>query len=109
MAKGSESKNEVFKKILEVFPGSFMYNDNKEVRLNFTENGEPVQLKLTLTAAKTPVDGGEGETQFDVPNAGVKSEAFNWDEVTEETVKTLAEPTEEEKQNVEKLVKALGL
>lgn len=108
MAKGSESKNEVFKKILEMFPGSFMYNDNKEVRLNFTENGELVQLKLTLTAAKSPVEG-DNSSEFDNPTAGVKNESFNWDDVSIEEKKELVEPTEDEKQNVAKLVEALGL
>ena len=110
MAKGTESKNEVFKKILEIFPGSFMYNDNKEVRLNFVENGEPVQLKLALTTAKTPVESDESTSAFDSTSAtGVKNETFNWDEVSFEEKKELTEPTAEEKQNVAKLVEALGL
>lgn len=108
MAKGAESKNEVFKKILEIFPNSFMYNDNKEIRLNFVENGEPIQLKLALTTAKTPVAGG-GDGDFDSPTAGVKNESYNWDEVPFDEKKQLAEPTEDEKKNVAKLVEALGM
>ena len=38
-AKGSILKQEVAEKILAAFPGSFLYNDGKEIRINGTENG----------------------------------------------------------------------
>lgn len=37
-------------KILEVFPNSFI--NGKEIRICGNENGEEVQIKVTLTAAK---------------------------------------------------------
>lgn len=58
-AKGSILKKEVSEKILKAFPGSFLYNDGKEIRINGLENGERLQIKVTLTAAKVAVEGGE--------------------------------------------------
>ena len=50
MAKGQVAKLEVAAKIIEVFgDNAFLYNDGKEVRVNTVENGEPVQIKLTLS------------------------------------------------------------
>ena len=55
MAKGQAAKQEVMATILSTFTDSFMYNGGKEIRINTSENGEPVQIKVTLTAAKTSV------------------------------------------------------
>ena len=44
MAKGSESKSIFYAKILETFEGSFMYNDGKEIRIPFKEDGKDIQL-----------------------------------------------------------------
>ena len=60
MAKGQVAKLEVAAKIIEAFgDNAFLYNDGKEVRVNTVENGEPVQIKLTLTCAKTAVTSGD--------------------------------------------------
>lgn len=55
MAKGQAAKQEIMATILSTFADSFMYNGGKEVRINTSENGEPVQIKVVLTAAKTAV------------------------------------------------------
>ena len=101
-AKGSILKQEIASKILATFPGSFLYNDGKEIRINGTENGEKLQIKLTLTAAKVAVEGGSdtvlpGETA----TADVKSN------VTNETIPQ--EPSEEEKERLTMLLNKLGL
>lgn len=59
--KGTATKAIIQKKILETFPGSFLYNDGKEIRITMQEDGADVQIKVALTAAKTPVsaDGEE--------------------------------------------------
>ena len=49
-ARGQELKNQIVNKILEVFPNSFI--NGKEIRICGNENGEEVQIKVTLTAAK---------------------------------------------------------
>lgn len=104
MAKGSIVKNEVYNKIMEIFPNSFMYNDGKELRINTIEEGEPIQLKLVLTAAKTPVsDGGDNV----LPTAGTQSESAFPPPI--EHTPAPAQVTEEEKQNVKTLMEKLGL
>ena len=60
MARGQIAKAEIQKKILNNFEGSFLYNDGKEIRIPIQENGEDIQIKVTLTAAKeNVVSGGE--------------------------------------------------
>ena len=106
MAKGAASKEIIFAKILETFEGSFMYNGGKELRIPMTENGDEIQIKVALTAAKENV----------YPESSISSPAA----VAQETVTASAfpepkpvrkpiEPTEEEKANVEALLKSLGL
>ena len=53
-ARGAESKAKIIEKILTTFENSFQYD--KEVRIPMYENGELIQIKLTLTAAKTNVE-----------------------------------------------------
>ena len=54
MAKGAESKSLVTKKILEIFPNAFLYNNDKEIRIPLTEQGETIEIKVVLSCAKTP-------------------------------------------------------
>lgn len=106
MAKGNLAKNEIFTKIIDIFPDSFMYNDNKELRINLTENGDPVQIKVTLTCAKTPVAPSENDVNETKAVQTSTSGELNWND---DIPFKIEEPTEEEKQNVARLVKNLGL
>jgi hypothetical protein len=101
-AKGSILKQEIASKILAAFPGSFLYNDGKEIRINGTENGEKLQIKLTLTAAKVAVEGGS-----DVALPGEAATADVKSNVTNETIPQ--EPSEEEKERLAILLNKLGL
>lgn len=97
--KGSILKQEVAKKILEVFSNSFQYD--KEIRICGTENGEEVQIKVTLTAAKTNVSpNGENALPGEV-NENISFEA----QVEKEPVTV----SQDEKKNVAELLQALGL
>ena len=65
-AKGAIAKEEIMTKILEIFPGSFVAD--KDIRVNMVENGNPVQIKISFTAVKSPIsdnpkinDNSEGE------------------------------------------------
>lgn len=89
MAKGAESKSTITAKILEVFPGAFVYD--KEIRIPMAEGGETVQIKCTLTCAKTNVDAN-GPAQTVSNNSPV-----------------VAELTKAEKSEVEDLISSLGL
>ena len=93
MAKGAVAKQEITKKILEIFDGSFVYNDGKEIRIPIVENGEAVQIKITLTAAKVAVEAGADKAIPGVVPA-------------EDGVKEI---TTDEKNEVNDLISALGL
>ena len=56
-AKGSKSKEEIFNIILKGF-GKNAFINGKEIRINWAEDGEPVQLALTLTMKKDFVESG---------------------------------------------------
>ena len=102
--KGSISKEIVTKKILETFEGSFQYE--KEIRIPMMENGEMLQIKITLTAAKNMVDNGA-----DVAIPGDMSGSFAPSPAPAQLKQnaTVVEPTEEEKERVKNLVELLGL
>lgn len=105
MARGAASKEQVMAGILAAFPGSFKYD--KEIRIPMNEDGEIIQIKCVLTAAKVNVENGG---DIAVPGA-----------ITTTTTKTatasvnsapagfMNEPTAEEKQAVADLVSKLGL
>lgn len=93
MAKGAVSKSLITDIILKTFPGSFLYNGGKELRIQCQENGEVVQIKCAFTCAKENVDGGS--------NAGIS--------VNSDAAVKYVEPTEEELNEVAKLLKELGI
>lgn len=97
--KGSISKEIVTKKILETFEGSFQYE--KEIRIPMEEDGNQIQLKCVLTCAKTNVEpNGENAIPGEVTPvaAGIPANEKNF-----------VEPTQEEKDNVQKLMQMLNL
>jgi hypothetical protein len=98
-AKGAILKQEVMEKILETFPGSFLYNDGKEVRINGVEEGQQLQIKVTFTCAKTPVEGGS-DVILPGENPVIDKPAI------EERVPQ--EPTDEEKERLATLLDKLG-
>lgn len=103
-AKGALAKEDVMNKILEVFPGSFKYE--KELRIPMMENGEMLQIKVTLTAAKNMVENGA-----DVAMPGDMSGSFAPTPAPAQLKQDAATmyPTEEEKQNIKTLAAMLGL
>ena len=103
MARGSLAKEQIFAKMLEVFEGSFMYNGGKELRINWEEEGNPIQIKVVLTAAKEPVSAN-GEVQKAAAVASEEDAPRNFPEP-----RKAVEPSPEEKHVVEDLIKALGL
>lgn len=119
MARGAESKSQIMNKILDTFDGAFLYNDGKEIRIPLTENGEQVQIKVTLTCAKDNVVPGADNALPGTSSAAVASNVTNSSyhfgttmsaTVTEQKeIKPTIEPTAEEKANVKSLLEALGL
>ena len=103
-AKGSILKQEVAEKILAAFPGSFLYNDGKEIRINGIENGENLQIKVTLTCAKVAVEGGD-----DTVLPGEKTATTSDVKPVGTNEKIPQEPTAEEKERLTTLLNKLGL
>lgn len=95
-ARGAEAKQIITDKILQTFAGSFIYG--KEIRVPLQENGERVEIKVTLTCAKENVGGNDNDftmKQEDAENIMAKAVS--------------AIPTEQEKANIADLMSRLGL
>ena len=97
MARGSVAKEEIVQKILKDFAGSFV--NDKEIRIPWEENGEQLQIKLTLTCAKVNIAVPGSDNAFDL--AGEQTAAPAIDDTPE--------LTEEEKTKVNDLIKKLCL
>ena len=96
MAKGSIAKEAITQKILEVFEGAFTYG-SKEIRIPYSEDGNRVEIKVTLTCAKENVGGNSA---FAVTESQASPAA---------PASTIAAPTEQEKANIANLMERLGL
>ena len=103
MAKGAESKTKVFKQLQKMFPESF-WNGPKEFRIPMEENGERVELKVTLTCAKENV-GVSDSIDF---SSSSESTSDNTLVESEDRDASSGEPTEEEMENIKNLAEALG-
>lgn len=103
--KGAIAKQEVAQKILDTFKDSFLYE--KEIRIPWVEEGVPLQLKLTLTAAKVMVNAG-GDAA--VPGGAVEEVAAAPSQETSVASKVAdTETSAEEKANLSALLRSLGL
>jgi hypothetical protein len=101
MARGSLAKEQITKRILECFSNSFV--NEKEIRIPWVEeNGEEVQVKVTLTCAKVNVLN---------PNAGGVASSTSENVTAEDTSKTnfIPELTKDEINKVNTLIEKLGL
>lgn len=106
MARGQAAKQEIMATILETFGGnSFLYNNGKEIRVNTQEDGEPVQIKITFTAAKTAV---EPEDENAIPGASNVIDKVS-EVKEEESPKTVVEATVDEKNAIADLMASLGI
>ncbi len=92
MARGSASKEIITAKLLSLFDGSFI--NGKEIRVPMVEDGSPIEIKITLTAAKDIVGGGAPVNEVFAP--------------VEISAPVSAEPTDEEKENVATLLRNMG-
>lgn len=90
MARGSQAKQEILEKLKETFPNSFM-EDAKILRIPWQENGETVEIKIQMTAAKNLLGGSAKETP-----------------AAKEVNISLTVPTDAEKADIEAMIRALG-
>ena len=111
MAKGSQLKIEVGNQIIELFGDNAFWNgEGKEIRINGTENGETLQVKIALTVAKTPVEPGAADAipgAKTAPTAVPKGDAPSFPEPKSQG--EMVELTDKEKDAVASLMLELGL
>ena len=108
--KGQIAKEQLMNEILNLL-GDRAFKYDKDIRVNCTENGELVQIKLAFTAAKVVVEQGADTV---VPGnikpavtAIPKSEMIDFEAPAAPA--PVATPTAEEKQNIKELILKLGL
>lgn len=103
-ARGTESKNKIFTKLMEAYPNAFWEDEGKILRVPLDENGTRVEIKITLTAAKNNLGGEVAESAFP-EESPVKSDFMPAPAAPNKET----EVTPEEKENVRKLIESLNL
>lgn len=98
MARGTEAKQKVINKIISTFGKDYAGELDKKHYVWATEDGERIQVAITLTCPKNPVLLGDNEQSTDL----------NFEEDTPVSP-TTAEISEQEKQNIADLMARLGL
>lgn len=109
MARGNEAKEKLLNKIIENLGEFYLGTYDKKHYFTMSENGEQVQIAISMTCPKTPVEFANKNT--DVDSNG------NWDfsdskpKATPVAVNNAApaEITEQETKNIEELMAKLGL
>ena len=105
--KGAIAKQEVANKILEIFGDkAFIYD--KDIRINWVEDGQPCQIKITLTAAKVAVEK-DGDVALPAAAPIPKAEMVDFESSAPAPVAAPAEPSAQEKKNIQDLLAKLGL
>ena len=109
MAKGAIAKENVARVIAQAFGSNFVGEYDKKLYVWSEENGEKVQIAIAMTCPKTPVGGDIGKIDF----GAEPGSALNFEDmsaaVASPTVFTPAEVSDEEKENIAKLMERLGL
>lgn len=98
MAKGIIAKQTVEDKIREVFGKDFLGVADKKLYVQAEEDGQMVQVAITMTCPKTPFAAG-----------GTATDGFPEGNFAEPTQYKPAEVTNEELDNVRRMIKELGL
>lgn len=97
MAKGAEAKTNLIKRFAAAVGADYLGEQDKKYYFNSTENGETVQIAISMTCPKTPVifDGYGGDLDFDSDSGTTATKA--------------EELPSDEKATLERLMNELGL
>lgn len=104
--RGFYSKNYIFDKLKETFEGADFVSP-KEFRIPINEDGETVEIKVTLTAAKDNmlnIAATPSKSTVQIVDGGF---SFGASFDTETLKEDISEPTEEEINNVKTLMNSL--
>lgn len=99
-ARGSVAKEQVAKRMADAFGVDWIGERDKKYYVWANENGERVQIAISMTCPKTPI--GEAGAPAD-------SNVLNFEDGTTAGGKTQVEITVDEKKNVADLMARLGL
>ena len=106
MAKGTIAKDLVEKKIISAFGADYVGTVDKKIYVQALENGEKVQVAISLTCPKIPVTVDNtvqiGDFNFEDPTPTVTVSASSTGFIP-------AEISDEERKNVADLMARLGL
>ena len=106
MAKGTQAKEYVAKKLAAAFGEDYIGEIDKKYYVMAPENGEKIQIAITMTCPKVPVATSGyvqiGDYNFEDENNGAVT-------VTATTNSAPAEILAEERQNIADLIARLGL
>ena len=100
MAKGATAKVNVENKIREAFGTDFVGNVDKKIYVWADDGGEKVQICISMTCPKVPVGVGSENNGIDFDNMPAGGSATEFKP---------AEITNEETENIRKLLSELGL
>ena len=103
MAKGANAKNAVINKIAMAFGTDYIGEVDKKVYVWADDGGEKVQIAITLTCPKNPVEAGG------VSAAPASGWDFSDKTVTASTPVSKAEITPEEQARIADMMNRLGL
>lgn len=102
MAKGAIGKQNVINKIAEAFGTDFIGEYDKKVYVWTTENGERIQIAMSLTCPKVMIDC---EDKGAIEDSG----DFDWSDKPAAPAPAPVELSEDEKKTVATLMAELGL
>lgn len=106
MARGAEAKATILTKLQNVFPEGFMAG--KDFRVPVMENGEEVQVKITLTAAKDNIEhDGSAVIEKAVTEVVTPAPSADVDLPWGEAKEAPTEPSDEEKDNITRMMSRL--
>lgn len=102
MARGSIAKDVIVKQLKETFGANFLGEVDKKIYVQAPENGEMVQIAISMTCPKTPIA---------VSNAPVvKNGMMNFEAEPELVAPApVAEVTEDERATIQDMMRRLGL
>lgn len=105
MARGNVAKDNVIKKIAQAFGSDYVGEYEKKLYVWAEENGEKVQIAISLTCPKNPV----GEINFQAEPGN----SLNFEDMSAGPIATgspaSAEISEDEKKTIADLMAKLGL
>lgn len=104
MARGSQAKIEVEKKIIEAFGDKYLGTEDKKIYVLADDGGEQVQIAISMTCPKNGLAVAAAATE----------DTGDWDfsddnPVTKASPFEPAKVTKEEEENIAKMMERLGL